>query len=67
MNDSCSRSASKDHGVEVVGVSFPDRMIELVVMPYEHPAMIHEPGRSYEEIVAGARSTGSRPGTAGSG
>jgi HK97 family phage prohead protease len=43
---------SKEHGVEVVGVSFPDRTIELVVMPYEHPAMIHEPGRSYEEVVS---------------
>jgi HK97 family phage prohead protease len=42
---------SKEHGVEVVGVSFPDRTIELVVMPYEHPAQIHEPGRSYEEVV----------------
>lgn len=43
---------SKEHGVEVVGVSFPDRTIELVVMPYEHPATIHEPGRSYEEVVS---------------
>jgi phage head maturation protease len=43
---------SKEHGVEVVGVSFPQRTIELVVMPYEHPTQIHEPGRSYEEVVS---------------
>lgn len=43
---------SKEHGVEVVGVSFPDRTIELIVMPYEHPAHVRDRGRSYEEIVS---------------
>src|SRR4029450_11892311 len=37
---------------EVIGVSFPQRRIELVVMPYETETEIVEPGRRYTEIVA---------------
>jgi hypothetical protein len=37
---------------EVVGVAFPQRRIELVVMPYEVETVINEPGRTYTEVVA---------------
>jgi len=37
---------------EVIGVSFPQRRIELIVMPYETETQIVEPGRRYTEIVA---------------
>lgn len=37
---------------EIVDVSFPERRIELVVMPYETETEIVEPARSYTEIVA---------------
>ena len=37
---------------ELVGVSFPERQIELVVMPYETETVINEPLRSYMEIVS---------------
>jgi phage head maturation protease len=37
---------------EIIDVSFPERRIELVVMPYETETRIDEPGRSYIEVVA---------------
>jgi HK97 family phage prohead protease len=37
---------------EVVGVSFPKRQIELVVMPYETEAQVVHRGRLIREIVA---------------
>jgi phage head maturation protease len=37
---------------EVVDVSFPERRIELIVMPYETETEIVEPTRSYTEVVA---------------
>lgn len=37
---------------EVVGVSFPNRMIELVVIPYERPTVVGWKGRSVEEIIS---------------
>lgn len=37
---------------EVVGVSFPKRQIELVVMPYETEAQVHHRGRWIREIVS---------------
>jgi phage head maturation protease len=42
----------KEYG-EIVDVSFPERRIELIVMPYETETEITEPGgRSYTEVVA---------------
>jgi HK97 family phage prohead protease len=37
---------------QVVGVSFPERMIELVVMPYEREALVPFRGRMITEIVS---------------
>jgi phage head maturation protease len=37
---------------EIVEVSFPERRIELIVMPYETETEIVEPTRTYTEIVA---------------
>jgi len=44
---------------EVVGVSYPKRQIELIVMPYETPATVYHQGRMVTEIVTrGAYGTG---------
>jgi len=44
---------------ELVGVSYPKRQIDVIVMPYESPTMIREPGRSYTEVVSkGAYGSG---------
>jgi phage head maturation protease len=40
------------HQSELVDVSFPQRMIELIVMPYEKEAEIVEGGRRFTEIVS---------------
>src|SRR5262249_17427340 len=37
---------------EVVGVSFPNRTIEVVVMPYERATRVVEANRQFEEIVS---------------
>jgi HK97 family phage prohead protease len=37
---------------EVADVNYKQRMIELIVMPYEQPTMIHTPARSFEEVVS---------------
>jgi len=37
---------------ELVGVSFPERMIELIVMPYEREAVVAYQGRMIREIVS---------------
>jgi phage head maturation protease len=36
---------------KIVDVSFPQRLIELIVMPYETETTIYERGRDYVEIV----------------
>lgn len=36
----------------VTGVNFPDRTIELIVMPYDEPAVVEYRGRDITEIVA---------------
>ena len=48
-----------DHAVEywhrdaqLVGVSFPERTIELVVMPYDTPATVPHEGRMVSETIA---------------
>jgi len=40
------------HQSELVDVSFPERTIELVVMPYEKEAEIFEGGRRFTEVVS---------------
>jgi len=42
----------KNQGVEVLGVSFPERQIEVVVMPYETETRVLHRGRWIREIVA---------------
>lgn len=37
---------------EVVGVSYPKRQIELIVMPYETPTVVNTPTRTYTEVVS---------------
>ena len=37
---------------QVVGMSYPERRIELIVMPYETPTTVREPRRSYTEVVS---------------
>lgn len=38
--------------VKVTGVSFPDRTIELIVMPYESEALVSYQGRMVTEVVS---------------
>jgi len=35
-----------------LGVSFPKRMVELVVSPYEEPALVEHKGRMVREVIA---------------
>lgn len=35
-----------------IGVSFPRRTIELIVMPYESETLVHERNRTYREVVS---------------
>lgn len=35
-----------------IGVSFPKRIIELIVMPYESETLVREDGRVFQEIVS---------------
>lgn len=37
---------------QVVGVSFPERTIELVVIPYEQPTVVGWEGRTVQEIIS---------------
>jgi phage head maturation protease len=37
---------------QVANVDFPKRLVTVVAMPYEQPTQIHEPGRSYTEVVS---------------
>jgi Phage head maturation protease len=43
---------SKEHGVHVTGVNFPERTIELVVMPYEEETLVEYQGRMVTEICS---------------
>jgi phage head maturation protease len=43
---------SKNEGVELVGVSFPKRIIEVVAMPYEQETIVEYRGRMVRESVA---------------
>ena len=47
-----TQSEIEFRSAELVDVSYPKRQIDLIVMPYETETMIHEPGRSYTEIVS---------------
>ena len=37
------RIRSKDEGVQVTGVNFPKRLIELIVAPYDEKTIVHQP------------------------
>lgn len=41
----------RKEGVEIVEVSYPQRSVELIVMPYETPTEVAHRGRMIEEIV----------------
>jgi HK97 family phage prohead protease len=43
---------TKQHGVEVLDVSFPERLIEIVVMPYETEARVVHRGQWIREICS---------------
>jgi HK97 family phage prohead protease len=43
---------TREHGVEVAGVSFPKRLIDLIVMPYETETQVVHRGRVVGEIVS---------------
>lgn len=43
---------SKSEGVEMVGVSFPKRIIEVLAMPYDREAIVEYRGRMVRESVA---------------
>lgn len=42
----------KTQGLEVRSVSFPDRTVEAVVMPYEQETTVHHRGRMVTEVIS---------------
>lgn len=46
------RAAIEHRAAEVVAVSFPERTIELVVMPYEREALVMHEGRMIREVCS---------------
>jgi HK97 family phage prohead protease len=51
--DECERSGRVEYrAVQLGEVSFPERTVELMVIPYETPTVLNHQGRVIEEIVS---------------